>query len=773
MLPAILAALGSLAGFAGAQSAPPASSDLRLAAPIKTWDEALPLGNGLLGGLLWGEGATLRLSLDRGDLWDNRHSPRIYESDYTWKEIAAAVKRGDQKEILRRFDATYDNSYPTKLPGGRLEITLAEGTDLKSFDLDLSDAVATVRGAEGPVMDGFFSATRPVAVFRIHGAPPAGLKFVPSAAVKKLGYDPAATGRDGDTLWFVQNAAKGLRYADCAETRRAGDVTLLAVTVAATTDGSDPLPEARRVVRATLDDGYEKLLKPHREHWRKFWAKSSVTVPDPPVQRHYDLVTYYLGAASRRGAPPMPLQGVWTADTGSLPPWHGDYHHDLNTQMTYLHYLAADHIDEGAAFLDFMFGLLPEFRTLAKRFYESPGAAIPGVMSLDGEPMGGWVQYSYSPANGAWVAWMFYRHWLYTRNPADLERGYQFCSEIGTCLENLLVKQDDGTLTLPLSSSPEIHNNSLRAWLKPNSNYDRFCMQALFLGLADMAKASGKPDANAAKWKKLAASLGPILTDKDDVLMFAAGEPFKQSHRHHSHQMGIFPFGTLNIEQGADARRTIDATLDRIDKLGTRAWTGYSFSWIASSFARAGRAEDAIRYLDIYVRAFILRNGFHVNGDQLKAGFSGFTYRPFTLEGNFLAAEAVHDMLLQSWGGVVRLFPAAPWRWHDASFAGLRAEGGLKISATRNNNATTRFSITATHDGPVRILDNFGGRPVSWSRGDVRRDAMPLPAGRIRKVGKHFVVDLKSGQTLEATLPAPEKTPAAPANVSMPLKIGK
>jgi alpha-L-fucosidase 2 len=756
----LLATASALAAASG-QGAPPASSDLHLVAPIKTWDEALPLGNGLLGGLLWGKGATLRLSLDRGDLWDNRHSPRLYEPDYTWKEIAAAVKRGDQKALIRRFDSTYNTPYPTKLPGGRLEITLAKGTSLKSFDLDLSEAVATVRGAKGPVMDGFFSATRPVAVFRIHGAPPAGLKFVPSAAVKKLGYAPSTAGRDGDALWFVQNAAKGLRYADCAETRRVGDVTLLAVTVAATTDGSDPLPEARRAVRAALDDGYEKLLKPHRDHWRKFWAKSSVTVPDPPVQRHYDLVTYYLGAASRRGAPPMPLQGVWTADAGALPPWHGDYHHDLNTQMTYLHYLAADHIDEGSAFLDFMFKLLPEFRAFAKRFYESPGAAIPGVMSLDGEPMGGWIQYSYSPANGAWVAWMFYRHWLYTRNPADLKRSYQFCSEIGTCLENLLVKQDDGTLTLPLSSSPEIHNNSLRAWLKPNSNYDRFCMQALFLGLADMAKTSGKP-ADAAKWKNLAGSLGPMLTDKDGVLMFAKGDPFKQSHRHHSHQMGIFPFGTLNIEQGDDARRIINATLDRIDKLGTRAWTGYSFSWIASSFARAKRPEDAIRYLDIYVRAFILRNGFHVNGDQLKAGYSGFTYRPFTLEGNFLAAEAVHDMLLQSWGGTVRLFPATPWRWHDASFDGLRAEGGLKISATRKNNATVAFRITASQDGPVRLLDNFGTRPATWSR-----------PGAVRRDGGHFIIDMKAGQTIDATLPTPEKTPPAPANVSMPLKIKK
>ena len=65
--------------------------------------------------------------------------------------------------------------------------------------------------------------------------------------------------------------------------------------------------------------------------------------------------------------------------------------------------------------------------------------------------------------------------------------------------------------------------------------------------------------------------------------------------------------------------------------------------------ARVGDAEAALRNLDIYVRAFTLRNGFHANGDQTGSGFSGFTYRPFTLEGNFLAMQAVHEMLLQSW----------------------------------------------------------------------------------------------------------------------------
>ena len=112
----------------------------------------------------------------------------------------------------------------------------------------------------------------------------------------------------------------------------------------------------------------------------------------------------------------------------------------------------------------------------------------------------------------------------------------------------------------------------------------------------------------------------------------------------------------------------IEASLAQWDKLGTSAWCGYSFSWMSCLRARVGDAEAALRYLDIFCKAFVLRNGFHANGDQTQSGLSNFTYRPFTLEGNFLAAQAVQEMLLQSWSPtpgqrdteIIRVFPATP-----------------------------------------------------------------------------------------------------------------
>jgi alpha-L-fucosidase 2 len=423
--------------------------------------------------------------------------------------------------------------------------------------------------------------------------------------------------------------------------------------------------------------------------------------------RHYNLVKYFYGAASRPGAPPIPLQGVWTRDDGNLPPWKGDFHHDLNTQMTYLPYHAAGLVDSGRSFIDYNWDLLPTYRKFAQVFYGVEGAAMPGVATLAGKPTAGWSQYALSPTNALWVGHSFYLHWRYTMDRKFLEtRAYPWLSEIATGIVNLL-EEDNGKLYLPLSSSPEIHNNSLRAWLTPNSNYDLSLMHWTFEALAEMAAELGKTE-DANRWRQIRGKLDDLLVGDDSVLMFAKGEPFNVSHRHHSHTMAIHPLGTLDTEGTDRDRAIIDATLDRMHEKGTQAWTGYSFSWFSGVLARAGRAEQALHYLVDYERAFILRNGFHVNGDQIGAGLSHFRYRPFTLEGNFLAMDAVHEMLLQSWGGRLRVFPAVSETWADVSFENLRAQGGFQVSAQRKAGKTVHVSITATVDGPLRLKNPFG-----------------------------------------------------------------
>ncbi|NUQ63561.1 MAG: glycoside hydrolase N-terminal domain-containing protein [Pirellulales bacterium] len=753
--------------LADSERLPSEDLNLALAAPITTWDEGIPLGNGLLGALLWGEGQTVRLSLDRGDLWDERPREGVPWERFNYATMIRLVGEGNNAELNSICDFPYGGLHPTKIPAGRLEITLDPAQTVQRFELDLASAEGRACLADGRKLETFLSAAEPVALVRIPGPEPKALRLQPPQSVGQLGYVPPQTGADGAIEWFLQEAALGLRYCVAVGSRRAGDATLLAVTVTSSQDDPDPAGLAMRRIRSVLAAGYEQTFEPHRAWWRKFWSASRVFVPEPDILRHYCLVQYFYGAASRQAAPPIPLQGVWTADAGALPPWKGDYHNDLNTQMTYIAYQTAGRFEEGRVFLDFLWDLLPVFRKFAKDFYAAPGAAVPGVMSLAGQPLGGWGHYSLSPTMGAWNGHLFYLHWRYTGDDRFLrERAYPWCREVGECLRHLLKPDEHGVLKLPLSTSPEIFGNSQQAWLVPNSNYDLACLKMLFLSLAEMAQACGE-SAAAKEWLKSAAALGPFHVNPGGVLKLDEKQDLAESHRHLSNIIPIHPFNLITTDGGENDRRIITASLRQWDDLGTKAWCGYSFSWMSCLRARVGDAEAALRNLDIFVKAFILRNGFHANGDQTRSGFSSFTYRPFTLEGNFLASQAVHEMLLQSWAprpgagdeGVIRIFPAVPWRWHDASFDDLRAEGGHRVFARRENNATTWFRIVAGRDGTVRIRDNFAGRAPAWSRTGVAKNK------------EDFEVVLRRGEAIEASLARPEVPPPAPADLATPVVI--
>jgi len=749
---------------------PPAEQNLVLDAPINSWDEAIPLGNGLTGGLLWGAGNSLHLGLDRGDLWDERPN-----AEKEWWKHRNWIAGGD-------WDGPYAGASPTKIPAGQLEITLAPGQTVKTFELNLATAEGIAKFSDGTGLRVFFSAVDPVALLRLSGPEPLAIEVLSPVAVCKrgnggsagpdshslgaLGYPEARNGKDGRASWYVQDAADGLRYCVCCETRRAGGETLAALAITSTKDSADPLALARGRCRNALDAGYDKMLAPHSAWWNTFWSQSSISVPEPAIQKYYVFARYLYGAGSRRGAPPMPLQGVWSASNGSLPPWHGDYHSDLNTQMTYIAYQESGNFEEGLSYLDFLWNLAPTFRAFARDFYHTQGLAVPGVMSVAGQPLGGWGAYSLSPTMSAWNAHLFYLHWRYTADDVFLKtRAYPWCSEVGRCMEGLLKPDEHGVLKLLRSSSPEIGGNAFRP---PNTNYDIMCLKMLFLALQEMADGCDRPP-EAKHWATLAAKLGDFHTSPDGELMVDSTSLLRESHRHLSNLIGLYPFNLITREGDAKDNQSITSSLSHWDSLGTSGWCGYTWAWMSCLRSRVGDAETAIRDLDVFQKAFILRNGFHANGDQTRSGFSGFTYRPFTLEGNFLGEQAVQEMLLQSWSPtpgkldtqVIRIFPSMPWRWHDASFSDLRAEGGYRVSARRENNATVWFRIVAGKDGVVRICDNFAAEPLTWS----------LPG--VRKTGENFEFAMKAGQALEVSLPVPPAVPAPPANLAEPVVISE
>jgi alpha-L-fucosidase 2 len=743
---------------------PAAELNLVLQAPITTWDEAIPLGNGLMGGLLWGGQQTLRLSLDRGDLWDERPAgEKEWWKTRTFAKAAELIAKKEFATVNDWWDSPYNGVTPTKLPAGRLELQVDPTQSIERFELNLANAEGRAQLTEGRCITALFSAVQPIALVRIPGPPPKAIALIPSGAkaeggdtgpssggaVSKLGYPPAAHGRADNVQWYVQDAADGFQYCVCVASQRERDATTLAIAVTSTNDGPEPLNLARKRCNEALSLSYAEQLKSHAAWWSQFWNQSSVTLPssEQAIARQYHLVQYFYGAASRRGAPPMPLQGVWTADNGGLPPWKGDYHNDLNTQMTYIAYQAAGHFEEGLSYLDYLWDRRDVFAAFARDFYGTEGLACPGVMSLAGQPLGGWGMYSMSPTMSAWSAHLFYLHWRYTHDSAFLrERAYPWCSGVGQCMLGLLKPDSSGRLVLPLSSSPEIYDNSAQAWLTPNSNYDLMCLKMLFVSLQEMADSLGEHE-SALKWAAAAVALGDYHTDDQGTLLAAPDVPLPASHRHLSNLIGLHPFNLITCEGGEQDAQRIRASLDQWDALGTLNWCGYSFSWMSCLQARVGNPDAAVKNLDIFCEAFVLRNGFHANGDQTGKGYSNFRYRPFTLEGNFLAAQAVQEMLLQSWSPtpgrldteIIRVFPAAPTRWQDVEFRDLRAEGGHVVSARRALGRTTWVKIVPGHSGVVRLRKPSGADVPQWNVVDVK------------VVGDNFEIPVRQGQPIEAT----------------------
>ena len=450
-------------------------------------------------------------------------------------------------------------------------------------------------------------------------------------------------------------------------------------------------------------------MNEHTAWWADYWRRSSIDIPDPLLAKQYYLEWYKFGSAARSDAPPIALQSVWTADNGKLPPWKGDFHHDLNTQLSYWPAYTGNllHLEEG--FLNWLWQYRPTFQRYTRAYFGVDGLNVPGVTTLEGEPMGGWIQYSMGQTVAAWLAHHFYLHWRYTMDREFLQtRAYPWIKDAAVFLDQMAEKTAAGKRKLRMSSSPEIFNNSREAWFAETTNFDLSLIRWTYEKAAELAAELGLTE-DADLWMRILSEWPELSIHPQSGFNFAPGFAYEESHRHFSHLLAFHPLGLVDAAKGENDKKVIDATLRNLEKFGSDYWTGYSFSWLGSLYARAFEGDNAVKALSIFAECFCLQNSFHVNGDQCKAGHSKFTYRPFTLEGNFAFASAVQEMLLQSHSGVVRIFPAIPAGWEDVSFENLRAQGAFLISAAKRNGAVALVEIQSEKGGQLLLANPFDG----------------------------------------------------------------
>lgn len=695
----------------------PSESDLVFTGLARSWDEAMPLGNATVGALVWQRDSSPRLSLDRTDLWDLRPVDSLSGDNFRFSWVKEHIRTKDYLPVQKKLDWPYDmNPAPSKIPGAAIEFPLEKIGAPTQVRLYLNNALCEANWADGTQMQTFVHATEPVGWFVFRNLrtpiepsiltpvynktkPDGSLDPVSGQDLHRLGYQQGETVREGNRITYHQKGYGDFWYDVVVCWKQEGETLYGTWSVTSSLSGE----KAAEKVEAALQRGLKQDYQAHLEYWNKYWAQSSVTLPDSILQKQYQNEMYKFASTTREHSYPISLQAVWTADNGKLPPWKGDYHHDLNTQLSYWPAYTGNHLTEGMGYLNTLWNQRDTYKRYTRQYFGTEGMNIPGVCTLTGEPMGGWIQYSMSQTVAAWLAQHFYLHWKYSADRTFLkERAYPFLKDVAIYLEQVSEVTPEGVRKLEFSSSPEVFDNSLQAWFSDMTNYDLAMMHFLFKAAAELAHELNLTD-ESSHWVALEAQLPDYDVDEEGCLTFAKGYPYNESHRHFSHAMAIHPMGLIDWSDGEKSQHIIRATLKRLDEVGPDYWTGYSYSWLANMKARAFDGKGAAQALRTFAECFCLKNTFHANGDQTKSGKSRFTYRPFTLEGNFAFASGIQEMLLQSHTGTIRIFPALPEEWKDVSFEGLRAMGAFLVSAQMEGGEITRVRIYSEKGGMLKI----------------------------------------------------------------------
>ena len=695
---------------------------LELAVAPEKSDHGLPMADGMVGVSVWGNGQPLVLSLDRADLWDLREIPEYQGEEYSWLKVAAAHRAGQHDHLIQLLEAPYGRAGPTRLSAGRLVLTFP--SQAESWRYERATGQVLVSFKDGATLEAIITASGSLGRLRVRGAspelklvsppfggPPEHLTEAAGPLLSRhnawdLGYPAAERFETPGETGFVQSCGEDFAFA-IAVARSASDSCWQAVWHIAIgrSDDNGLWSRARDAARDVLQTDFHEDADRAATWWADYWSRGVVSLPDPVLEDIYYSGMAQFGAVARRGCPPASLQGLWTTDDGLLPPWKGDYHHDLNTQMTYWPCYAGNQLSAGLGFLDWLWETRETCRDWTSRFFGVAGLNVPMTADLHNRQIGGWRQYTHSVSTGAWLAHHFYLHWRHSGDDVFLvERGYPYLREVCEFVEAISRERDErGFRSIALSSSPEVGDNRPEAWFESFTNYDLTLFRWVLGAAAEMAEAAARPD-DAMVWREVVGQFPQLATTQEGELLVGDGVTYPGHHRHFSHAIAIHPLAMLSgIDGSFDERRVAIATVGAIGRASRDFWMGYSHAWFAALAARIGDGALARQSLRDFAAAFVFPNGFHANGDWKMRGYGKAPFGAFTLEGAMGAADAIQTMLLQSSPGKLRLFPAIPPDWTDVGFDEMRADGGIRVSAALQGRKLTRVVLRSEANGALQL----------------------------------------------------------------------
>ncbi|MBR1921560.1 MAG: hypothetical protein IJ829_06115 [Kiritimatiellae bacterium] len=673
-------------------------------AEVVTWDfprtgschEGIAFGDGKTGVLVWGGDREIRLTVGRADLWDHRGG-YFWTADQSYTNIVAAVRSGDKDRLYGLFKKDTPPGEPRNpymLPLGRVVVTLGrEGWRVVRGELDTATGLGrlelfytAMRNGDGQAFielamskqgGGVFALKFPKFVSYEVTTIPATDFPVYEKNLKPLGFEKAMPFGDGRA---GTGGFKWLLPADPS----------VWLAWQRTEEGRElRLGTGRGETLFTEWRAYDDVAADSAAHWAKFWAEGArVKVPDPVVQRVFDYGMYRFGAMTDPDGTPAGLQGVWLEDD-RLVPWNGDYHFNINVQECYAPAFRGGHFKNLLPLFRMVLSWRPTLRENAKKFVGiDDGYTLPHSVDDRGVCIGGFWTGTIDHGSTAWVAAMMMRYVRYAGDVAFLKDGaYDFMKGAMNVYRAMMV-EEDCNLSLPLGPSPEWGGADVARAVGRDPSFQLAAAHRLARDLVDAAKMLGEtPDA---MWLDVERRLPQYSAGPSGIELFR-GQALAESHRHHSHMAGFYPFDTLDIADPT-VRDVAAKTYNTWVARGTGYWSGWCVPWASILNTHVGNAQAAAELVRAW-DAYFCNPGHGSLHNAYAPGFSTFTIfgsfagsgdgQIMQMDGQCAAAAAVLEMMVHEVNGRPEFFRGCPESWREVSFENVALSDGRRASGRR------------------------------------------------------------------------------------------